>query len=415
VKIFVSYSRRDAGDFADQVQRHLSNFQYNVFTDVNSIMAGEVWSKTIEENISNCDIFVVIVTHGALQSPHVEREVLQAQKEKKKIIPCFFRGINPTKIKWEMEKIQGVEFSDKYELARDLYSKINNETYIPSTIKKSKKKISITVISFIVIIALVIGIVVFQTQPFFPSPMDDGNIGSTDKDITQPEPNVDTLFSSGLSNYNIRQYSEAVSSFDKVLQIEPNNVTAQYLKGSSLYNQGNYSEAVSSFDKVLQIEPNNVTAQYLKGFSQYKQEDYSDAHQSFQQILQINANNTDALNYDGLSLYNLERYNEAILQFNRLLATEPTNINALLYKGLSLYNLERYNEAILQFNRLLATEPTNINALLYKGLSLYNLERYNEAAAYYDKVLEIDPANMNATKEKEKIQQIQQNRSTNIQ
>ena len=106
-----AYSRRDAGDFADQIQRHLSSFKYDIFTDVKSIPAGEVWSNTIETNISDCDIFVVIVTDGALQSPHVENEVLQAQGQKKKIIPCFLRGINPNKIKWGLEKIQGVEFS----------------------------------------------------------------------------------------------------------------------------------------------------------------------------------------------------------------------------------------------------------------------------------------------------------------
>ena len=124
MKIFVSYSRRDAGDFANQLHTYLSNFKHDIFTDGDSIRTGEVWSNTIETNISNCDIFVVIVTFGALHSPHVEREVLQAQKENKKIIPCFFRGINPSKIKWGLDKIQGLEFFDKYELVRDLYSKI---------------------------------------------------------------------------------------------------------------------------------------------------------------------------------------------------------------------------------------------------------------------------------------------------
>jgi hypothetical protein len=70
MKIFVSYSRRDAGDFAEQIQRHFASFgQYEVFTDVNSIKVGDTWSDTIEGNISNCDVFVIMVTHGALQSP----------------------------------------------------------------------------------------------------------------------------------------------------------------------------------------------------------------------------------------------------------------------------------------------------------------------------------------------------------
>jgi TIR domain len=129
VKIFVSYSRRDAGDFANQIQRHFSSFNYDIFTDVDDIRAGEIWIDTIETNISNCDIFVVIVTDGALHSPHVANEVLQAQGEKKTIIPCFHRSIRDSDIKWGLEKIQGVEFDDKYELTRSLYSMISYKTF----------------------------------------------------------------------------------------------------------------------------------------------------------------------------------------------------------------------------------------------------------------------------------------------
>lgn len=124
MKIFVSYSRRDAGDFAAQIQRHLPSFKYNVFTDVDSIRAGDVWSNIIESNISNCDIFVVIVTYGALESQHVANEVLQAQRENKTIIPCFHRTVINSDIKWGLERIQGVEFNNEFQLARDLHSKI---------------------------------------------------------------------------------------------------------------------------------------------------------------------------------------------------------------------------------------------------------------------------------------------------
>ena len=367
MKIFVSYSRRDAGDFADQIHRHLSSFKYDIFTDVNSIKVGEIWSNTIEENISNCDIFAVIVTHGALLSPHVEREVLQAQREKKKIIPCFLRGLNPNRIKWGLEKIQGVEFNDKFELARNLYSKIDiesnisgkNEPIFPnrqdqggeklgSLYKFSNKKsiiaISITIISLIAIIGVVIGMGGFSPPPPPPLPViDNGNNEPKDQTAITPS-DVNILFGEALASYKIRQYSDAVDSFNKVLQIEPNNTTAQFLKGSSLYEVGNYNNALEPLKQLIQLDPNNSKALY--------------------------------------------------------------------YNGLSLYNLERYNEAIIQFNRVLALEPQNTNALLYKGLSLYNLEKYNEAAAYYDRVLEIDPNNINATKEKERTQQIQQNQST---
>jgi tetratricopeptide (TPR) repeat protein len=173
VKIFLSYSRRDAGDFANQIQKHLSTFNYHIFIDVNSIKGGDIWNNTIEENISGCDIFVVIVTHGALYSLHVEREVLQAQREEKTIIPCFYRDVIGSNIKWGLEKLQGVEFSDKYEIARNLHSEIAN---------MSKEGIAI----------------------------------STDQDIN-------TLIKYGDILYDQSKYLEAIEWYDKVLRIDPNN------------------------------------------------------------------------------------------------------------------------------------------------------------------------------------------------
>jgi hypothetical protein len=129
LKIFVSYSRRDAGDFAEQIRRHLKTFNHTVFTDINSINIGDIWNDVIEDNITNCDVFIIIITHGSLVSPHVDKEVLQAQREHKTIIPCVhrnveLRGVGYVNIKWGLEKIQGIEFEDRYELARDLYLKI---------------------------------------------------------------------------------------------------------------------------------------------------------------------------------------------------------------------------------------------------------------------------------------------------
>ena len=72
MKIFVSYSRRDAGDFAYQIHEHLKE-DYDIFTDVNDIQIGDVWSNTIETNISNCDLFIIILTNAALKSPEVEQ------------------------------------------------------------------------------------------------------------------------------------------------------------------------------------------------------------------------------------------------------------------------------------------------------------------------------------------------------
>ena len=107
----------------------ITSLNHTVFTDIGSINVGDIWSNIIEDNISNCDIFIVIITHGSLISPHVEKEVLLAQQDKKRIIPCVhrnvqLRGVGYANNKWGLEKIQGIEFNNEYNLARDLYLKI---------------------------------------------------------------------------------------------------------------------------------------------------------------------------------------------------------------------------------------------------------------------------------------------------
>jgi hypothetical protein len=54
----------------------------------------------------------------ALKSEWVEKEVLQAQRENKRIIPCFHKFATNQDIKWNLKDYQGVdEFEDKFDLA----------------------------------------------------------------------------------------------------------------------------------------------------------------------------------------------------------------------------------------------------------------------------------------------------------
>jgi hypothetical protein len=124
VKIFLSYSRDDAGDFAEHIYKVLKNREYDVFIDLNNIKIGDTWANSIEKNISDCDFFVVILTIDSLMSSNVENEVLQAQKNNRIIVPCIHKDVEDKDIKWGLEKKQGIKFSDKFDLARTLPSKI---------------------------------------------------------------------------------------------------------------------------------------------------------------------------------------------------------------------------------------------------------------------------------------------------
>lgn len=98
MKIFLSYSREDAGNFGS-IFIDIWDNGHAVFIDVNSITIGDPWARSIEHNISNCDIFLVILTPDALRSNYVENEILQAQRENKIIVPCISEDVTYIDVK----------------------------------------------------------------------------------------------------------------------------------------------------------------------------------------------------------------------------------------------------------------------------------------------------------------------------
>ena len=191
LKIFISYSQRDGSDFAKHIQRYLIGFPNDVFIDIDSIRVEEPWTNSIFENISICDIFVVILTPDSLMSPRVEDEVLHAQRENKVIVPCISADIAYNDIKWGLEKIQGIEFSYEYQLTRKIYSKIKNYKNLQH-----------------------------EKQDYISQ--------QNAVQHTNISEDVDALNEKGVVLYEQGKYQEAIESYDKALKIDSNNESARY-------------------------------------------------------------------------------------------------------------------------------------------------------------------------------------------
>ena len=238
MKIFISYSRVDAGNFAKYIHKYLRENGHAVFIDVNSITIGDPLARSIEKNISDCDIFVVIITHASLRNTEVEKEVLQAEREDKKIIPCIHRDVNYDEIKWNLKSIQGVEFQDKYELARKLYSKIagkrkepprpTDDDYLVKPQRLSLKIIipivTVAIIGVIVSISYFNGLVSTNENKqtiVTPSPSD-----TTEKVSTPPPPPTSNITKAVTSQptSNILQTYQFINAWGSYVQVMENLV-----------------------------------------------------------------------------------------------------------------------------------------------------------------------------------------------
>ena len=98
---------------------------HEVFIDTSNIPYGVDWNEVIRKEITNCDIFVILITPSALYRSEVEKEVELAKNLNKKIIPCIAKNyVEEDEIKWGMTKYQGCFYDSDSKLAMDLHRMI---------------------------------------------------------------------------------------------------------------------------------------------------------------------------------------------------------------------------------------------------------------------------------------------------
>src|SRR5688500_14232354 len=129
MKVFISYSRLYASETAKAIHNYLTEIGYQVFIDTSDICGGEEWRKTIHNEISACDIFVLIVTPSSLRREEVRNEVEFAKNLKKRIIPCITKKyVNYQDLHWNLNEYQGIMFERIDDLIQELDYMIELET-----------------------------------------------------------------------------------------------------------------------------------------------------------------------------------------------------------------------------------------------------------------------------------------------
>jgi len=227
---------------------------------------------------------------------------------------------------------------------------------------------------------------------------------------------------------------EAISYFDRVLEIEPGNVNVLFNKGEALFYYDKYEEAISYYDRILDVEPDDIEVLGKKGDAMASLGNSAQAvvfygkvikinpeHVDFMgrlyldKLLELEPQNVDALSKKGESLViYYDRLDEAISYFDRVLEIEPGNVNVLFNKGEALFYYDKYEEAIsyvgslsskgyalaklgnfeqsdFYLNKALEIDPTNAEVLYKKGSSLLNEKNYDDALSNFYQALKIDP------------------------
>ncbi len=145
-------------------------------------------------------------------------------------------------------------------------------------------------------------------------------LSKKEKTVSASSPTIDTekIIDLGNTYYNKRQYAEAIEQYNIIIS-DPNYASAWYNKGLSLANLSKHQEAITCYDKALDIDPNYANAWNNKGNALAKLSKYEEAIKHYDKALDIDPGYIDAWYNKGLSLANLSKHQEAIKCFGKVM------------------------------------------------------------------------------------------------
>jgi hypothetical protein len=116
-RFFISYSRKDAEEFAVPLSRELREAGLDLWRDAQSIPVGADWERELTHALDQCEAMILLLSPDSLRSEWVTREWRAFKENNKPIYPIMCRE---TFVPAELDRLQRVDFSHRNDLIRQL-------------------------------------------------------------------------------------------------------------------------------------------------------------------------------------------------------------------------------------------------------------------------------------------------------
>ena len=155
-------------------------------------------------------------------------------------------------------------------------------------------------------------------------PLEDGEADT--RRFTVSNESIDDLLLNALYAHNKNMFSEAIAFYSRILAMGPDeNVSSLIYKhrGMAYFARSNYGEAISDFEKSLELDPKSYKAAYYQGIVYAVLRQYLQAVEAFNHALEINPYQAYCLYRRGQAYFHLEDYAQALADCEAALALEP--------------------------------------------------------------------------------------------
>jgi len=165
------------------------------------------------------------------------------------------------------------------------------------------------------------------------SPAEEEDFGSNNN----YDASIDDLLVSALSAHNQNRFSDAISYYSKILELNPDDSIRSIIykhRGMAHFACSSYEEAIDDFTNSLKYDSQSYKAAYYRGVVYSVQKQYSKAIDDYSLSLKIHPYQSFCLFRRGQAYYHIGDYPQGLADCDNSLALEPSNKSAIKFKEL---------------------------------------------------------------------------------
>ncbi len=155
-------------------------------------------------------------------------------------------------------------------------------------------------------------------------------------------------------------------------------------RGNALQKLNRFEEAVTSFDRAIELRPDFARAHSDRGHALQMLKRHAEAAASYDRAIELRPDFATAYSDRGSVFYALNRFEEALADFDRAITVQPSYAVAHYNRGLALHELLRCEEAVASYERAIDLRPDFAEARLNQSLSRLLLADFDRGWQGYE-------------------------------
>ena len=187
--------------------------------------------------------------------------------------------------------------------------------------------------------------------------------------------------------FEAQNFPKAVKQYVAAIEFDNLNADAYAGLGDAYDALGQSAEALTAYEKALELNPGLTALRAPLGTLYYGVGNYEKAEINLKQALALKPDDTRLQDLYGLVLYRLGRDGEAAKALEKAVATNRKNPTTYYYLGEVYDRLNRPAEAVAAYRSTLELDPKFTEAYYDLGVAYYNRGNYAEAAKNYEQAI----------------------------